>query len=61
MKLTPEVEALMIKASHALEVSIKFHSEGEFPDAAGKIYYAMFHAAQAFSKLIASKHSIGGR
>ena len=44
MNLTPEVEALMTKARHALEVAEKLRAGGDFPDAAGKAYYAMFYA-----------------
>ncbi len=50
MNLTPEVEALLLKARHALEVAEKLRAGGDFPDAAGKAYYAMFHAAQALLK-----------
>jgi uncharacterized protein (UPF0332 family) len=62
VNLTPEVEALMIKARHALEVSEKLQAGGDFPDAAGKAYYAMFHAAQALLKahsIEVVKHSAG--
>lgn len=44
MNLTPEVEALMTKAHHALEVAEKLRAGGDFPDAAGKAYYAMFYS-----------------
>jgi len=60
MNLTPEVEALMIKARHALEVAEKLRAGGDFPDAAGKAYYAMFYAAQALLKahgIEVTKHS----
>lgn len=50
MTLTPEVEAYLIKARHALEVAEKLQAGGDFPDAAGKAYYAMFYAAQALLK-----------
>lgn len=50
MNLTTEVEALMTKARHALEVAEKLRAGGDFPDAAGKAYYAMFYAAQALLK-----------
>ena len=50
MKLTTEVEALMIKARHALGVAEKLRAGGDFPDAASKAYYAMFYAAQALLK-----------
>ena len=42
MNLTPEVEAYLIKAHHALEVAAKLQSDGYFPDAVGKAYYAIF-------------------
>jgi uncharacterized protein (UPF0332 family) len=47
MNLTPEVEAYLAKAHHALEVAWKLQTGGELADAAGKAYYAMFYAAQA--------------
>ena len=47
MKLTPEVEAYLSKARHALEVAWKLQTGGDSSDAAGKAYYAMFYAAQA--------------
>jgi uncharacterized protein (UPF0332 family) len=47
MNLTPEVEAYLAKARHALEVAWKLRGGGELADAAGKAYYAMFYAAQA--------------
>jgi len=50
VNLTPEVEALMTKAIHALEVAEKLRAGGDFPDAASKAYYAMFYAAQALLK-----------
>ena len=50
MNLTPEVEAYLVKARHALEVAEKLQLGGDFPDAAGKAYYAMFYAAQALLK-----------
>ncbi len=50
MNLTPEIEALLTKARHALEVAEKLRAGGDFPDAAGKAYYAMFYAAQALLK-----------
>jgi uncharacterized protein (UPF0332 family) len=50
VNLTPEVEALLTKACHALEVAEKLRAGGDFPDAAGKAYYAMFYAAQALLK-----------
>lgn len=50
MNLASEVEALMTKARHALEVAEKLRTGGDFPDAAAKAYYAMFYAAQALLK-----------
>lgn len=50
MNLTPEVEALLTKARHALEVAEKLRAGGDVPDAASKSYYAMFYAAQALLK-----------
>jgi uncharacterized protein (UPF0332 family) len=50
MNLTPEVEAYLVKARHALEVAWKLQAGGELSDAAGKAYYAMFYAAQALLK-----------
>jgi uncharacterized protein (UPF0332 family) len=47
MNLSPEVEAYLGKAHHALEVARKLQAGGELADAAGKAYYAMFYAAQA--------------
>jgi hypothetical protein len=35
MNLTPEVEAYLVKACHALEVAEKLQLGGHFPDAAG--------------------------
>ena len=42
VNLTPEVEAYLIKAHHALEVAAKLQSDGYFPSAVGKAYYAIF-------------------
>lgn len=42
-----EVAKLMEKAEHALEVAQKLLTDGYPADAASKIYYAMFYAAQA--------------
>jgi uncharacterized protein (UPF0332 family) len=50
MNLTPEVEAYLAKARHALGVAGKLQLGGDFSDAAGKAYYAMFYAAQALLK-----------
>lgn len=60
MNLTAEVEALMAKARHALEVATRLLKSGDFGDAAGKSYYAIFYASQALLKahgLEAVKHS----
>lgn len=60
MKLTEEVEALLAKARHALEVSEKLLGSEDFPDSASKAYYAIFYAAQALLKahgFKAVKHS----
>jgi uncharacterized protein (UPF0332 family) len=45
--LTEEVLKLLEKSAHALEVAEALMSEGYPSDAASKIYYAMFYAAQA--------------
>ncbi|MBM4275993.1 MAG: HEPN domain-containing protein [Deltaproteobacteria bacterium] len=50
MKLSMEVEAYLDKARHALEVTEKLMAGGDFGDAAGKAYFAMFYAAQALLK-----------
>jgi uncharacterized protein (UPF0332 family) len=50
VNLTAEVEALMAKARHALEVATKLWDTGDFADAAGKAYYAIFYASQALLK-----------
>ena len=50
MNLSPEVEAYLAKAHHALEVAEKLQLGKDFSDAAGKAYYAMFYAAQALLK-----------
>lgn len=47
MKLSPEVQAYLAKANHALRVARKLGAGRDFSDAAGKAYYAMFYAAQA--------------
>jgi uncharacterized protein (UPF0332 family) len=45
-----EVQRLLEKAEHALEVADSLYKQ-DFPqDAASKIYYAMFYAAQALLK-----------
>jgi uncharacterized protein (UPF0332 family) len=50
VKCSPEVEAYLSRARDSLRVAEKLLSEEEFPDAAGKAYYAMFYAAQALLK-----------
>jgi len=50
VNLTPEVEAYLAKARHALEVAKKLQAGDDYSDAAGKAYYAMFYAAQALLK-----------
>ncbi|MFZ2088757.1 MAG: HEPN domain-containing protein, partial [Desulfobaccales bacterium] len=50
MNLSPEVEALMTKAIHALAVAEKLRAGGDIADAASKAYYAMFYATQALLK-----------
>lgn len=50
MTLTPEVEAYLAKARHALAVAKKLQAGEDYSDAAGKAYYAMFYAAQALLK-----------
>lgn len=48
--MTEEVEKLIEKAEHALEVAERLMKEGYPPDAVSKIYYSMFYAAQALLK-----------
>jgi uncharacterized protein (UPF0332 family) len=48
--LTEEVSKLLEKSAHALEVAETLMSDGYPSDAASKIYYAMFYAAQALLK-----------
>ncbi len=50
MRRTPEVEAYLAKARHALQVAAELYSSGYISDASSKIYYAMFYAAQALLK-----------
>jgi uncharacterized protein (UPF0332 family) len=48
------------KAAHALEVAGELVNDGFAPDAASKVYYAMFYAAQALLKsdgIHVTKHS----
>lgn len=48
--MTEEIKKLMAKAEHALEVAEELMNNGYPSDAASKIYYAMFYAAQALLK-----------
>ena len=45
-----EVQRLLEKADHALEVAASLYREGFSQDGASKVYYAMFYAAQALLK-----------
>ena len=48
--MTEEVRKLIEKSEHALEVAEDLLSDGYPSDAASKIYYSMFYAAQALLK-----------
>ncbi len=48
--MTEEVRKLIEKADHALEVAEKLIKDKYPSDAASKIYYSMFYAAQALLK-----------
>ena len=48
--MTNEVKKYLEKAEHALEVAEALIKDGYLPDAASKIYYSMFYAAQALLK-----------
>jgi len=48
--MTEEVKKLIEKAEHALEVAEKLMNDGYPSDAASKIYYSMYYAAQALLK-----------
>ncbi|MGD0234830.1 MAG: HEPN domain-containing protein [Syntrophorhabdales bacterium] len=48
--MTAEVKRYLRKAEHALEVAEALMKVGHSPDAASKVYYAMFYAAQALLK-----------
>ena len=48
--MTDEVKRYIEKAEHALEVAEELMKKGYAPDAASKIYYSMFYAAQALLK-----------
>jgi uncharacterized protein (UPF0332 family) len=45
-----EVDRYLAKAEHALQVAEDLIASGHIPDAASKIYYSMFYAAQALLK-----------
>jgi len=45
--MTDEVRRYLRKAEHALKVAEDLLKDGHAPDAASKIYYAMYYAAQA--------------
>lgn len=48
--MTDEIRKYLDKAEHALLVAEDLMRDGHAPDAASKIYYAMFYAAQALLK-----------
>ncbi len=48
--MTEEARKLLERAQHALEVAEKLMADGYPSDAASKIYYAMYYAAQALLK-----------
>jgi len=48
--LKKEVQGLLEKADHALEVAEALEQQGFTQDASSRIYYAMFYAAQALLK-----------
>jgi uncharacterized protein (UPF0332 family) len=48
--LKKEAQRLLEKADHALEVAESLYKQGFPQDAASRIYYAMFYAAQALLK-----------
>jgi uncharacterized protein (UPF0332 family) len=48
--MTDEVGKYLAKAEHAIEVAEDLIESGHAPDAASKVYYAMFYAAQALLK-----------
>jgi uncharacterized protein (UPF0332 family) len=48
--MNEEVKKFIEKAEHALEVAEKLIKDGYPSDAASKIYYSMFYAAQALLK-----------
>jgi uncharacterized protein (UPF0332 family) len=42
-----EARKLLEKAERALEAAQRLHRDGDYESAAGRVYYVMFHAAQA--------------
>ena len=48
--MTEEISMLINKAEHALEVAEELIENGYSSDAASKVYYSMFYAAQALLK-----------
>ena len=58
--MTEEVQKLMAKAEHALKVAEQLMKDGYPSDAASKVYYSMFYAAQALLRsqgIDVTKHS----
>jgi uncharacterized protein (UPF0332 family) len=58
--MTEETKKYIEKAEPALEVAEELMRKGYIPDAASKIYYSMFYAAQALLKaegIDVTKHS----
>lgn len=58
--MTEEARRLIEKSEHALEVARKLSEDGYPSDAASKIYYSMFYAAQALlvtEEIYVVKHS----
>lgn len=58
--MNEEIRKFLEKADHALAVADELLQHGHAPDAASKIYYAMFYAAQALLKsegIDVTKHS----
>jgi uncharacterized protein (UPF0332 family) len=58
MNLTPEVEAYLAKARHALEVAWKLRGGGELADAAGKAYYAFTEQGVAVISSVRNSPSV---
>jgi len=50
--MTDEVTRYLRKAEHALEMAEDLLKSGHAPDAASKIYYATYYAAQALLKAV---------